>query len=126
MSIIIISAVLLMLVVTLNAASFFNRFNVLESENKRISLGLAEACVNSALLKMANSDYTAQSDVVVDSSNSAYKCNICVITSGGSIKTRAVYNNAYTNISVTVDPNTTPYSITNWSEDATYSGSCPL
>jgi hypothetical protein len=58
MSAIIISAILLGFAVTSGASSFHSRFNTLDSELKRISLSLAESCVNVALLKITqNYDY---------------------------------------------------------------------
>src|ERR1043166_3984600 len=59
MSVIIISAILLTLIFTLNLSSFFARYDALGGDNKRVSLGLAEACVEAAKLKIAqNAAYT--------------------------------------------------------------------
>ncbi|KND51767.1 MAG: putative hemagglutinin/hemolysin-related protein [Parcubacteria bacterium C7867-001] len=51
-SAVVISTILLGLATTLANTTFFSRFDVLNSEYKRISLGLAEACVHSALSKI--------------------------------------------------------------------------
>ena len=53
MSSIIIALVLLGLTFSVSTSGYFSRFDVLNSEFKRVGLGLAESCVNSALLKMA-------------------------------------------------------------------------
>ena len=124
-SILVISAVLLVLLFTLETASFFTRFEALEAENKRESLSLAEACVNVARLQFARRDYT-QKSVQVDVSDTAKVCKICEITASGSIKTRAVYKGTYTNLVIVIDPNS-PQSLRLWNEVPTYSGpTCTL
>ena len=52
-SAIIISAVLLAAVSTIGASAFYARFDSLNAEYKRVSLGLSESCVSEALLKIA-------------------------------------------------------------------------
>ena len=51
-SAIIVSFILIALTVSVSTSSYFTRFNVANSEYKRISLGLAESCANVALLKV--------------------------------------------------------------------------
>ena len=59
MATLIIAVVLSMFMFSTNLSSFFAHFDALGSENKRISLALSEACVNSAVLKIAqNYNYT--------------------------------------------------------------------
>ncbi|HWA32365.1 MAG TPA: hypothetical protein VG694_02865, partial [Candidatus Paceibacterota bacterium] len=53
---IILTIVLVMLITANGTSSFFARFDALGSENKRVSLGLSEACSNAVLLK-AVQDY---------------------------------------------------------------------
>ena len=126
MSVIIISAILLILMFTLGTSSFFSRFDALDAENKRVSLGLAEACVNAAILKLAQDDLTV-GQVIVDASDPQKTCRICTLSAGGALVTRAVYNSAYTNLDVTVDPNAGTYPITNWKETGVTSvPSCTL
>ncbi len=55
-SAIIISVILLALAVAVSSSTFFARFNGLNREYKRISLGLAESCVQAALGKISR-DY---------------------------------------------------------------------
>lgn len=52
-STLILSAVLVMLMITTSTSSFFTRFDALYGEFKRVSLGLSESCLNIALLKIA-------------------------------------------------------------------------
>ncbi|HEY9585493.1 MAG TPA: hypothetical protein VJJ02_02790 [Candidatus Paceibacterota bacterium] len=53
MSSIIISIILMTMVLTVSTSSFYARFDALGGENKRESLGLAEGCMNLALLRLA-------------------------------------------------------------------------
>ena len=126
MSVIIISAVLMTMVYLLSASSFLERFDALDGEYKRESLALAEACVNAGILKIAQSDYSA-AQIVIDSTDPKKTCRVCQLSSSGDILTRAVYNGAYTNLSVSVDPTQGNYPVTAWVENATYTGpSCTL
>ena len=53
MSAIIISIILMTMVLTVSTSSFYARFDALGTEGKRESLGLAEGCINVALLRLA-------------------------------------------------------------------------
>ncbi len=58
-STLVISAVLMVLMFSVNTSSFYARFDALGGEYKRTALGLSESCVNAALLKVAqNYNYT--------------------------------------------------------------------
>ena len=131
-SVIIISAILLTMIFVLGASSFFARFDALDQESKRVSLGLAEACANMAMVKLAqNSSYVPASGgdcVSVSDTCGAFGatrvCRICQV-SGALTKTilvRARYNGAYTTISVSGTIGSTNFNVTNWSEIATYGG----
>ena len=136
MSVIVMSAVLLVLLVTLNTSSFFSRFDALDSENKRVSTGLAESCVSALALKLAqNPNYVPIQPAgdcvsVTDTCGvtGAQKiCRICSVATSGIYSTstvRALYNGAYTTFTVAM--NTTPgsFSITYWSELQNYGPTC--
>lgn len=134
MSVIIISAILLVLMFTLGLSSFFNRFDVLDTENKRVSLGLAEACVNVAMVKIAQDPSYNPSGECVSVSDTcgpgAKKvCKICSVgsTFPKTIDTRAVYNGAYSNVSVAVDNlGTGNFTVTSWSEVPTGPAGCTV
>jgi hypothetical protein len=77
-STVILSVVLLMLMFSASTGNFFARFDSLGGEYKKVSLALSEACVNSALLRIAEDyDYSppAGGEVVTVGSNS------CIIKS---------------------------------------------
>ena len=106
-SAVIISSVLLVLATTVSATAFFSRFNSLNTEYKRISLGLAESCVNSALLKIAQ-NYTyapaAGGDVVNIGSDTCIIRSAPYTTLGNkrtyTITVQASYKGAFSNIIV--------------------------
>lgn len=138
MSVIIISAILLTMLFTLNMASFFARYDALASENKRVSLGLAEACMEAAKLKIAqDSVYTPASggDCVSVSdtcgaAGASKTCKICSVSGAGNsrtIVTRAVTNGSYTTILMTGTISPGSFTVTDWGEQALYFGpNCPI
>ena len=77
----------------LSFSGFFSRFNILDAENKEISSGLAEACVDSAIVKIA-SDWSYAPIVGGESVPvGANNCNIVSVQISGAseeiIKTQA-------------------------------------
>ncbi len=106
MSAVIMSAVLLAVLFTVNTASFYARFNSLEREYKRNSLALAEGCVNSALLRLGqNYHYDPHDDVVAIGSESCIIRSIRPLGSSGStvqlsITTQAQVHGSYSTLQV--------------------------
>jgi hypothetical protein len=132
---IIIFAILIILLGIVSKSAFYNRFDVLDYENKKVSISLAEACAESALVNLAkNSNYqtadTVHGDAVtVDAlSTPVKKCQICPISGTGpfAITTRALYNKAYTNLAVNATAGSANFSINSWDEQPTYSGNCTV
>jgi len=125
-SVIIISAILLTLVFTLGLSSFFNRFDALDAENKRVSLGLAEACVNVAMLKVAQDGSYAPAvggDCITlggtcHAPDPQKTCAICSVTGGNpaTVVTRAVYNGAFSTVQVTFDTTPDNFAVSRWEE----------
>ena len=60
-STVVIAVLLIAVTLSLNLTGFFARFNVLETEYKERSFSLAEACVQTALLKLAADSFDAES-----------------------------------------------------------------
>lgn len=119
MSVIVISAILLALTFTLGTAAFLNRFDTLAWEQKRASLVLAEACVNAAMLRHAQRNYSGGIVSVGERS-----CAICSITSAGEIRTRASVGNTHSNLFVRISPST--YAVTLWRETPLAPAGCAL
>lgn len=117
-SAIIVSAVLLIVTVTLSYSGFLARFNILSSEYKERSAALAEACVDLAILKLADdSGYPGNETISVGSDS----CLIRPMQVSGSekiIETQAIFQEAYTNLRVFVDGTT--LEITDWEELANF------
>src|SRR5581483_11572853 len=77
-SAIIITLVLFALTFSVSSSGYFSRFNSLNGELKRVSLGLAESCENVALLKLAqNYDYTGNETITFG--NPPLSCTIGTI-----------------------------------------------
>ena len=102
-SAIIISFLLMTIVFTLSSASFFSRSNTLDANQKETSLGLAEACADTALLKLAqNSSYAGNENINIGGNS----CSILALESPSGqkiIKTWADYKGYRTNIKITMN-----------------------
>jgi hypothetical protein len=116
-SAILISSVLLTLAAAVSTSAFSSRFSALNGEYKRISLSLAESCVNSALLKIAqNYSYTTTNESVAVGSDNCTIVSIAYVPAGSgkrafTIKTQGQYKGAFSNIAVAAtaqDPSVAP------------------
>jgi len=124
-SIIIIAAVLTAIVFVLSTAGFFLRFNVFDSESKKASLGLAEACMQTAMLNLAQGSLTVPQTVSVG----AQSCKICDKSGTGiiTLKTRAVYNKSYSNVTAVLVQSSGSFTVNSWDDQASYLGpSCQV
>lgn len=113
-SAIVISVLLITLTATLSFSSFFGRFNVLYSEFKERSVGLAEACADTALLKLAAGEAIATTLVVPLGTD---VCTIFPVTSVAgqtTVKTQAQFQGAWTNLVIVV--NNADTSVVSWTE----------
>jgi hypothetical protein len=73
-------------VISVNVGSFLNRYDVLDSETKAMSLSLAESCISTAQIKLiADKNYlpTPPGDKITVGSNT---CNIYKIDDSGAYK----------------------------------------
>jgi len=124
-SAIIISVMLLIIAVTIGMTGIFGRFNVLDSESKERSIGLAEACVDTAILKLSiDKDYLlipADHSIPIIGSDT---CNIVSILPISiprnfpiTIQTQAIVNKSYTNLVVVIDSD---YAIVSWEEESSF------
>jgi hypothetical protein len=117
-SAVVISFLIMGVALTLSFTGFFNRSNISNSEFKKMSNSLAEACASTALFKIAeNKDYLGNESVTVDNNT----CSIMTIESLGEqkiIKTTATVQNSTTNLKVTIDKTT--LQIASWEEVPTF------
>ena len=113
MSAVIISIILLLIATNLSLTSFYGRSNILDSELKERSSALAEACADTALLKLANDPSYAPpvggEPVAVDDDE-------CIIDSvvGDTINVSANYKDYITKLEIEFD--TSDLSIDRWEE----------
>ncbi|OGI94361.1 hypothetical protein A3A03_03420 [Candidatus Nomurabacteria bacterium RIFCSPLOWO2_01_FULL_40_18] len=102
-SVVIISAILLLVAISLSNTSFYGRSNILDSELKEKSSALAEACVDVAILKLTdNSSYSPIDEFVNVGSE---KCTIDSISVGNPkiIKVMADYQHYITKLEIEID-----------------------
>ncbi|PJE50772.1 MAG: hypothetical protein COV29_03520 [Candidatus Yanofskybacteria bacterium CG10_big_fil_rev_8_21_14_0_10_36_16] len=117
-SAIVISALLMAIMFALSFRGFFGRFDILDSEYKERSAGLAEACAENAMLRLVQDiNYVGDEifSIGVDS------CRVRPILTAGSekkIETTASVQNAVTNIEVIVDDG--DISVVSWQEVANF------
>lgn len=117
MSAIIISVVLVMLSVSVSTAGFYSRFNVVEFEYKQRSSALAEGCINSALLKLAqNPAYvpTAGGETIFIGTDSCTILSVTTTAGQITIQSKATFQQAVTNVQVVVTSGT--LSLMSWQE----------
>lgn len=131
MTVIIVGAILLTLVFTLGASAFLNRFSIFDTQNKRMSLALAESCANMAMVKIAsNPNYNPSAELVTVGSGAGESCRICGVSPVGgpnyTIRVRAVYQGAFTNLTIAGSIVSNNFDVTAWSETPSGPGSCPL
>ncbi len=123
-SAIIIASLLISITVALNLSGFFGRFNILDSELKEVSLSLAEACADTAILKLqGDMNYTPPAppgEVVLVGTD---QCTIWSVSTGAfpkTIKTQARYpqsgKSAYTNLKVVVSEPGSEIVVNSWEE----------
>ena len=116
-SVIIISVLLLTITFSLSLSGFFSRFNILDTEFKKRSVALAEACGDTALLKLAaSSSISTPLTVPVGSDNCTISSVQFDTPSIGktTVKTQAKYQNIFTNLAIIV--NTANTSVISWEE----------
>ena len=112
------SAILMSLMYTVGASGFYARFDALNGEFKRVSLGLAESCTNVALLAIATSTDPEHYDPVdqvvnvgTDSNGRALTCTITGVDGYGTtvrtVHASSDYMGAYSQVATAatvVDP----------------------
>ncbi len=131
-SAIIISVLLLIITFAVSFSSFFARFNILDSEYKKVSSGLAEACVDTAILEIAKDDIPTDDtcvnvgDACSSPDPNRKTCKICQVrepsTDNFEIMTRAAYKKSFTNFFVKVTRTPTDVDVNSWEEVPDYTG----
>ena len=126
LSIVIVSAVLLIMTISVSATSVLGRVNILDYQYKQVSTALAEGCINTAILKsIHNPGYNPINELV---SIGLDYCAIVSITTLGSekvIHAQGVYpssgnNRSYTNLEARIIINQNSLAINSWSELANF------
>lgn len=112
---IIIALVLIMITFTLGFSGWFSRFTVLYVEYKEVSIGLAEACAESAILEIAKGNTPLANTIVSVGSN---QCTIVSVIGSPqrTVKTLGIYKGSYTNLKILVTRNASNVTIDSWEE----------
>ena len=122
-SAIIISALLLAITLTIIFSAYFARFNVLDSESKERSIGLAEACADTAVLDVIENTIPGSFPTSEINVGTAYPNDKCIIydivtdspaVGKTTIKTQASPNKAFTNLQIVIDSN--DFTVQSWEE----------
>lgn len=118
MSAVIISAILLTATVTGSLTGFYTRFNILDSELKKRSSALAEACADVVLYRLLEDPAYAGPSIGYPVGSDT--CNIYVANNPSEslreFRVQGVYQNSYTNLKLSVDVDS--ISIVSWQEVA--------
>ena len=115
MSAIIISVILLLIVTNLSLTGFYSRSDILDSELKERSSALAEACADTALLKLANnSSYTGLGTITVFGSDTCTIETIDPNTDPIVVNTKGIFQQATTKLNIKVDKS--DLSVVSWEE----------
>ncbi|HOX30618.1 MAG TPA: hypothetical protein P5080_05915 [Candidatus Paceibacterota bacterium] len=131
-SAIMVSAVLMVVVAAVSAASFNTRLNVFDQQNKKAGEALAKACVQRILAEAVKSSRyeTVYEKTGSETAGEGGTCRFCARKGPNSLEfligIRAEYAGTYTNLNITaiMDKAEKNFSIISWKEDQTYSGSC--
>lgn len=117
MSAIFISVILLLIASSGSFTGLYGRFNALDSELKERSSALAEACVDTARINLANdSTYTGSQSVALGES----VCTIGPVQNNTPVSgqktftTQGIVTHAYTNLKVVVK--SSDISVVSWTE----------
>ncbi len=114
-SVIIISAILLVVVVAGSMNGFVTRFTLLDAESKQRSAAAADACADTILSRLASDASYAGPETVVVGSDS---CQVVgAVNPGGNprvFKVQSVVSRAYTDALITFD--TATPAVTAWQE----------
>lgn len=118
-SVIILSAILLVIAVVGGLRGFYARSDMLDAESKERSSALADGCADTVLARLANdptypTSATLPETIAIDGAS----CQIIGVQNPGGnpriFQIQGVYGNAYTDIMMTVDSAT--LSIPSWQE----------
>jgi|SRR3989344_1827515 len=123
MSAIVMSVLLIAITLSLGISSFFGRFDILDSESKERSMGLAEACVSQATSEVSTGTVYATL-TVFPIPNSTESCKRMSEQNGNEyiIKAQGEFNKSFTNLKVVVDSST--FDVVSWQECANIDISC--
>lgn len=108
-SVIIITAILILVATTISFSGFFARFNILDSELKTQSGNLAGACISEGLLVAAHNLSHIATTTIIVGKNYLGQCDLGPIPTSGNPRfffTQASSSEHFTTLKTTYDPTT--------------------
>ena len=117
-SALVITVLITAIAFTLSLSSFFTRANILNTNFKEVSHALAEACIETALLKLAQDSAYAGNEAIMVGSNQCSILTLESISNQKIIKASAVFQNTTTNLKITVF--SSDLSVISWEELASF------
>ena len=99
-SAIVISVVLMAVTFALSFSGYFARFNILDSEYKERSVALAEACADTALLRLALNPGYAGNETLTLGADSCFIRGITLAGGQFTIYTKAIFQKINTNLKI--------------------------
>lgn len=118
-SVVIISAILLMVTLSGSLTGFYSRYSILDVELKEQSTALADACADIVLLRLAENPLFAGPETVMVGED---RCTIFDSPNPGenprTFIVQGIHNRSYTNIALIV--NTDTLSLISWQEMPAY------
>ncbi len=117
-SVILISAILMLIATSLSFSGFYARYNILDSEFKTQSTELAKSCIDAALIRLAHDyAYIPQNNKIFFGNDSCAFESVLSSSSQKIIQVQANYKDFVTNMRVVISPN---FSITSREEVASF------
>jgi len=117
-SVIIIASVMMLAVASMNMTGFYTRYSIFDYEMKERSEGLAEACIDTAMLHIAqDASYSPTNEEVAVSGTNTCTIKSVAVGPGASERTIEVWansNRAYTYLRVVLEQS--DLSIVLWEE----------
>ena len=113
---IIFSVILLAMTISLNQAGFFARSALADNEYKERSIALAEACADSAILKIAVGATALPAETIFVGDDTCTINSVGTAVSGiYTITTKATFQKSVTKLEVKID-SIAPFAVNSWKE----------
>ena len=116
-SVLVISALLIIIGASLGYAGFFSRVNILDGEFKETSLGLAEACAEITRVEIANDvNYAAHTTFPLVRSFSGQSCTVVSVSGTYTVRAQGQSGDSFSNIEAVFSRTADDVAVVSWKE----------